>query len=109
MTSVLYNAHDKTYWIKCQTSELPQKVIPNVSRAYAEFLRNCCSDTDRPLKEEPAEFVYLLVSKEGKVIEPKDPFSPCAELWQDDCPFQVMNPTNIGTLSELHQLSYEAV
>jgi len=50
------------------------------------------------------EFVYLLVNKDGEVIEPKDPYFPYTDLWHGECPFQVIKPARLEALSEVHQL-----
>jgi len=104
----LFKEKQDGFWVQCPSSETGEKILPYLSMEQRtrfierkeHFLSTKWATINPGLLVEPDSY-YFMVSKDGKEIQPTDPFFPYSSQWNAFCPLKDMDIIKIGSIKDL--------
>jgi hypothetical protein len=104
----LFKKKQDGYWVQCPSSELEDKILPQLSKEVRKqflerkehFLSTVWATKNPDLLVEPSSY-YFMVSKDGKEIQPTDPYFPYSSQWNAYNPFESTTIKKIDSLSDI--------
>jgi len=104
----LFKNRQDGFWIQCPSSELEDKILPHLSveernqflERKEHFLSTEWATKNPDLLVEPYSY-YFMISRDGKEIQPTDPFFPYSSQWNAYDPFEDINIINIDSVNDL--------
>lgn len=100
------------FWIQCPSSELEEKILPYLKgkqrarflKLKEHFLSTAWATTNPELLVEPDSY-YFIISRDGKEVQPTDPFFPYSSQWYGGCPLEEIDIINIDSINDLEACS----
>jgi len=105
----LFEKEQDGFWIQCPSSELDEKILPHLSGMHRtqffdggeeRYLSTEWATINPGLLVEPDSY-YFIVSRDGKEIQPTDPFFPYSSQWYGGCPLEEIDIMNIDSINDL--------
>lgn len=104
----LFKGRQDGFWVQCPMSELSEKILPYLSleqrviflERKGHFLSTKWAKANPDLLVETDSF-YFMISRDGKEIQPTDPFFPYASQWNGYCPLEAIDIREIDSVKEL--------
>ena len=100
------------FWIQCPSSEIEEKILPHLSGEYRtqflkwrneRFLSTEWATINPGLLVEPDSY-YFIISKDGKEVQPTDPFFPYSSQWYGGCPLEEIDIISIDSINDLNTI-----
>lgn len=111
----LFQKEQDGFWMQCPSSELEEKVLPHLvgeqrtrflnRKEY--FLSTKWAISNPGLLVEPDSY-YFIISRDGKEVQPTDPFFPYSSQWYGGCPLEEIDIISIDTINDLNTI-YETI
>jgi hypothetical protein len=104
----LFKEKQDGFWVQCPNSEVGEKILPHLSRKQRtrfferkeHFLSTKWATINPGLLVEPDSY-YFMVSKDGKEVQPTDPFFPYSSQWNAYCPLDDIDIIKIDSIKDL--------
>jgi hypothetical protein len=104
----LFNRKQDGFWVQCASSELEEKILPYLSGEHRarflerreHFLSTEWATANSELLVKPNSY-YFMVSRDGKEVQPTDPFFPYSSQWNAYCPLEEIRIVDIDSISDL--------
>jgi len=95
------------FWVQCPNSELEEKILPYLSGKQStqflerkkHFLSTEWATANPGLLVEPNSY-YFMISRDGKEVQPTDPFFPYSSQWYVN-PLETIDIINIDSINDL--------
>jgi len=107
----LFNKKQDGFWVQCPSLELSEKILPYLSNEQRTIFFERKKDflSTEWAKSNPGLLVdsdsyYFIISRDGKEMQPTDPFYPYSSQWNAYCPFERINITKIESIKDLSAL-----
>lgn len=100
------------FWIQCPSSELEEKILPYLSGEHRtqflkwrkeRFLSTKWATINPGLLVEPDSY-YFIISRDGKEVQPTDPFFPYSSQWNAYCPLEEIEIIKIDSINNLNTI-----
>jgi hypothetical protein len=104
----LFKKKQDGFWVQCPRSELEERILPHLSgeqkaqflERKKHFLSTKWATRNPGLLVEPNSY-YFLISRDGKEVQPTDPFFPYSSQWNGYCPLKDIDIISIYSINDL--------
>ncbi len=104
----LFEVEQDGFWVQCPESDIEEIIMPFISDEQKQIfikrkeylLSTKWAKSNPGLLVEPHSY-YFMISRDGKEIQPTDPFFPYSSQWNGYCPLERMDIKQIKSIADI--------